>query len=175
MFLKLAQILLWIGVSLYIIGTLMIIMHWFGGRFTRIAGYVLIGLPYIYLQWQKSEGKLLERTLGGLIFIWATFNIIYFLNDSHRIIWLGTVTFLSIGIWGIITIYRNFIFLEKRENQSPFFNWLNWGFMIGAAVLLVGALLLMLHWKYGRELLIAGLAIAGLSFILGLFLEKEEE
>lgn len=153
----------------------MIVMHWYGGYFTRIAGYVLIGLPYFYIQWHKQENQILERILGGLIFIWAIFNIIYFADYTLRINWIGIVTFLSISSWVLISIFRNFIFLEKRDNQSPLLNWLNWGFMLGAAIVLTGALLLILHWKYGKELLISGLALSGISFILGLFLEKEEE
>lgn len=159
-----------IGIILYAVSYILIIMHWPGGVMMRMIAYLLISLPYLWIKWQQPSEKTIHRILGTLVLLWALGNFTYMFYYSQRISWLSLISYISIISWLILLIYKNFILLEK--NQKPLMKWLNLSFLSGAIILGIGVIFTIAHWPYGKMMLFSGLSIAGLAFILSLFLEE---
>jgi hypothetical protein len=83
-------------------------------------------------------------------------------GSEYISIWTARIIFIVSG--ALALVLNLFSFQSGKGKNNPSFNLVFW---FGSLVLFVGLILQFMHLPYNRYIVIAGLAITGISYFLG--------
>jgi drug/metabolite transporter (DMT)-like permease len=102
--------------------------------------------------------KKIASVAFGIAFLMA---IVLFTGNGRSYISIPVAKMIFI-IAGAIVLFLNLLSFRTGKNGSVF-SFLYWA---GSLIVFLGLIFLLMHWPYGYYIVIAGMAVLGISFIV---------
>ena len=151
------------------IGMLLKIMHWPYGNLIITTSYIFIIAFYFLRFSNKVEKKILDFIKLILVSSFCIHAILRLYHLLYQEIF-RIIAFISFLFW--ITL-EGFSYFKQGDNS--FKNKLiNLSLLIGGALIIIGTLFIIMHWRYGLIILLTGFILSFFYLIFGIWGEDDE-
>jgi hypothetical protein len=110
----------------------------------------------------------LKKIAAGLFVLAFAMALLLFTNIGSGLLPLSTVQFLFLAS-GAVAFILNLVSFRHGKHSAEF----NLFFWLGSIFVFIGLVFKIMHWPYSTYLLLAGLAVVGVSYLYNPFAERE--